>query len=181
MTKAEIVLLFEVGCGNQTAFDENLREQCPEDEYENLRQMAEQMGFIGDEKQRSLDSVLREKVFGCTEEEYEWLCEQMEARGYFDERVYPFCAEAEDSDEGLQKALRWISDNSLLIKSLLEEYNVSIQLGVNFLVGDSMAEALGYFAGYPLELVFTPDDLELLKEHRISMKLTAQYCDSMDD
>lgn len=135
---------------------------------------------VEEEKIESLDGILREKICKCDKEEYSSLCELMEEKGYYDVRLFPFCAKAED-DAGLKKALRWISDNSLLIKSLLEEYSVSIQLGVKFLVGDSMAEALGFFAGYPLELVFSPNDLELLKEHKIGVKLTAQYCDSIDD
>ena len=84
-------------------------------------------------------------------------------------------------DEGIKKALRWISDNALLIKSLSEEYNVNIQLGVKFLIGDSLMEALGFFAGSPLALVFSPNDLELLREHKIGIKVTAEYCDSIDD
>lgn len=180
MTKAEIVLLFEVGCGNQSAFEENLREKCPEDEYESLRQLAEEMGVVGDEKQISLDSVLREKVFGCTEEEYEWLCEKMEEQGYFDERVYPFCAEAEDSDEGRQKALRWISENSELLKNLVEEYDTCIQLSVKLLVGDSLAEALGFGEVSPLGLVFSADDLALLQEHKIKLRISAEYTDDID-
>lgn len=135
---------------------------------------------IEDEKRTRFDDTLREKFFKCNEEEYAGICESMEEMGYFGVRLYPFCAKAED-DEGIKKALRWISDNSLLIKSLLEEYNVNIQLGVKLLVGDSLAEALGFFAGSPLALVFSPNDLELLKEHKIGIKVTAEYCDSIDD
>lgn len=135
---------------------------------------------IEDEKRTRFDDTLREKIFECNKEEYAGICETMEELGYYGVRLYPFCAKAED-DEGLKKALRWISDNSLLIKSLLEEYNVNIQLGVKFLVGDSLAEALGFFGGSSLALVFAPNDLELLKEHKIGMKVTAEYCDSIDD
>ena len=135
---------------------------------------------VEDEKQTRFDHTLREKLFKCNEEEYAGICESMEELGYYGVRLYPFCAKREDSG-GLKKALLWIADNSELIKRILDEYSTSIQLCVKFWVGDSWADVLGVSSGYPLELAFSPNDLELLKEHKISIKVTAEYCDSIDD
>lgn len=135
---------------------------------------------VGFENQVDLDKTLREKVFQCTEEVYERLCEQMEDLGYFGIRLYPFCAKADD-DEGLKKALRWIAENSELLKNINQEHNPGIQLSVKFLVGDSWADTLGVFTGYPLQLAFSPDDLELLKDNKIELKVTANYTNSIDD
>ncbi len=135
---------------------------------------------VEDKKTDYLDNILREKVYMCDEEEYSELCESMEEKGYCGVRLYPFCAKAED-EEGLKKALLWISENSQLIKNIAEETGVNIQLVIKFLVKNDLMSILGFFAGHPLELVFSSKDLQLLKDHNIDLKVTAEYSNDIDD
>ena len=135
---------------------------------------------LEEEKLESLDDVLREKIYKCDEEEYSSLCESMEEKGYYGVRLFPFCAKSDD-EEDLKKALSWISDNSQLIKNLVEEINVNIQLVIKFLVKNDLMSILGLFAGYPLELILSSNDLDLLKDHNIDLKVTAEYSDDIED
>ena len=140
--------------------------------------IAFDLNDVEGKKLESLNGILREKVYKCDEEEYSSFCESMEEKGYYDVRLFPFCAKSDD-EEDLKKALSWISDNSQLIKNLVEEIGVNIQLVIKFLVkSDSIFEL---FAGCPLELILSSDDLELLKDHNIDLKVTAEYASNNDD
>ena len=140
--------------------------------------MAFDVSGVEEEKFESLDGVLIEKIYKCDEEEYSELCELMEKKGYYNIRFFPFCAKSDD-EEDLKKALSWISDNSQFIKNLVEETGVNIQLVIKFLVKrDSIFDL---FAGYPLELILSSNDLDLLKDHNIDLKVTAEYSDYIED
>lgn len=142
--------------------------------------IAFDLNDVEDKKLESLNGIFREKVYKCDEEEYSSLCESMEEKGYYDVRLFPFCAKSDD-EEDLKKALSWISDNSQLIKNLVEEIDVNIQLVIKFLVKNDLMSILGFFAGYPLEVILSSNDLELLKDHNIDLKVTAEYSNDIDD
>lgn len=115
------------------------------------------------------DNILRERVYKCDREAFLKNKKISEQKGYYDVRIFPFCARSDD-EKDLKKALMWISENSETLKQICNEFGTKLQLLVKFLVKNDLWLLDEDDA---MELVFSSDDFKILKENNIDLNVTA--------